>query len=71
VQQEYDAPGRALAQERGNTIITLDADQVAAWRAASQPTIDNWIAEATANGLDGQAIYDDAVALIAKHSAGN
>lgn len=71
VQQEYDAPGRALAVERGNTIITLDEAQVAAWRAASQPTIDDWIAEATAAGLDGQGIYDDAVALIAKHSAGN
>ena len=71
VQQEYDAPGRALAAERGNTIITLDEAQVAAWRAASQPTIDNWIAETTAAGLDGQGIYDDAVALIAKHNAGN
>jgi TRAP-type C4-dicarboxylate transport system substrate-binding protein len=70
-QQEYDAPGRALAAERGNTIITLDAAQVAAWRAASQPTITNWIAEATAEGLDGQGIYDDAVALIAKNNAGN
>ena len=70
-QQEYDAPGRALAAERGNTVITLDAAQVAAWRAASQPTITNWIAEATAAGLDGQGIYDDAVALIAKNNAGN
>ncbi|PJI92325.1 TRAP-type C4-dicarboxylate transport system substrate-binding protein [Yoonia maricola] len=70
-QQNDDAPGRALAVERGNTIITLDEGQVAAWRAASQPTIDNWIAEATAAGLDGQGIYDDAVALIAKHSTGN
>lgn len=71
VQQDYDAPGRALASARGNTIITLDDTQVAAWRAASQSTIDNWIAETTAAGLDGQGIYDDAVALIAKHSADN
>ncbi|MEL7181765.1 MAG: TRAP transporter substrate-binding protein, partial [Pseudomonadota bacterium] len=70
-QQNDDAPGRAMAEERGNTIITLDEAQVAAWRAASQSTIDNWIAEATAAGLDGQGIYDDAVALIAKHAAGN
>jgi TRAP-type C4-dicarboxylate transport system substrate-binding protein len=70
-QQDYDAPGRALAAERGNKITTLDATQVAAWRAASQPTITNWIAEATAAGLDGQGIYDDAVALIAKNNAGN
>lgn len=71
VQQDYDAPGRALAAARGNTIITLDASQVAAWRAASQSTIDNWIADTTAAGLDGQGIYDDAVALIAKHNADN
>ena len=70
-QQNDDAPGRALAEERGNTIITLDETQVAAWREASQSTIDNWIAEATEAGLDGQGIYDDAVALIAKHSASN
>ncbi|MFT6073708.1 MAG: TRAP-type C4-dicarboxylate transport system substrate-binding protein [Yoonia sp.] len=70
-QQDYDTPGRALAAERGNKITTLDATQVAAWRAASQPTITNWIAEATAAGLDGQGIYDDAVALIAKNNAGN
>ena len=70
-QQEYDAPGRALAEDRGNTIITLDETQVAAWREASQTTIDNWIAEATAAGLDGQGIYDDATALIAKHNMGN
>jgi len=69
-QQEYDAPGRELAEERGNTIITLTPEEVGAWRAASQPVIDDWIAETTAAGLDGQAIFDDAVALIAKHHGG-
>ncbi|EBA10670.1 TRAP transporter substrate-binding protein [Roseobacter sp. CCS2] len=69
--QEYDAPGRALADEAGNNIITLDKTKVAAWRTAGQPTIDNWIAEATAAGLDGQGIYDDAVALIAANNTGN
>jgi len=66
--QEYDAPGRALAAARGNTIITLNADQVAAWRAASQPTIDNWIAEADAAGIDGTGLFEDATALIAKNN---
>ncbi|MEM8537180.1 MAG: TRAP transporter substrate-binding protein, partial [Pseudomonadota bacterium] len=69
-QQAADAKGRALAADRGNTIITLTSDQAAAWRAASEPTIAAWIAEATANGLDGQGIYDDALALIAKHRSG-
>ncbi len=65
--QEYDAPGRALAA--GNNIITLTKDQVAAWQAASQSTIDNWIAEADAAGIDGTGLYAQATALIAKHSA--
>ncbi|MEO1638117.1 MAG: TRAP transporter substrate-binding protein [Pseudomonadota bacterium] len=71
VQQEYDAPGRSLAEERGNTIITLNAEQVVAWREASAPTIDAWIAEADAAGIDGTGLYADAVTLIAKHAAGN
>ena len=69
--QEYDAPGRTLAQERGNNIITLDEAQVAQWRAASQPTIDNWIAQADAAGIDGTGLFEAATALIAKHNAGN
>lgn len=69
--QEYDAPGRALAEAAGNNIITLTPDQVDAWRAASQPTIDNWIAEADAAGIDGTAIYEEATALIAKYSGSN
>ncbi|MDX8349482.1 TRAP transporter substrate-binding protein [Cognatiyoonia sp. IB215446] len=69
--EEYDAPGRAMAEEAGNTIVTLTDEQVAAWRAASQPTIDNWIAEADAAGIDGTGLHDAATALIAKHSVGN
>jgi TRAP-type C4-dicarboxylate transport system substrate-binding protein len=69
--QEYDAPGRALAQDAGNNIITLTDAQVAEWRAASQPTIDNWIAEADAAGIDGAGLYEAATALIDKHNADN
>ncbi len=70
-QQNDDAPGRALAQERGNTIITLTDTQAEAWRAASQPTIDAWIAEADAAGIDGTGLYEAATTLIAKHSTDN
>ncbi len=70
-QQEHDAPARALAEERGNTIITLDAAQTAAWAEAAAPTIDAWIAEADAAGIDGTGLYRDAVALIAANNAGN
>lgn len=68
-QQEYDAPGRELAVARGNTIITLSPEQVAAWRAASQPTIAEWIAAADAAGIDGTGLYAQAQALIAKNAA--
>ncbi len=69
--QEYDAPGRELAVGAGNNIITLNDEQVAAWKEAAQPTIDNWIAEADAAGIDGTGLYEAAIALIAKHSASN
>ncbi len=69
--QEYDAPGRELAVGAGNNIVTLSDDQVAAWKEAAQPTIDNWIAEADAAGIDGTGLYEAATALIAKHSSGN
>ena len=71
IQQDDDAPGRELAVARGNTIITLSDEQVAAWRAASQPTIENWIAEADAAGIDGTGLYARAQELIAKHHDGN
>lgn len=69
--QEYDAPGRELAVGAGNNIITLSDEQVAAWKEAAQPTIDNWIAEADAAGLDGTGLYEAATALIAKHTPSN
>lgn len=69
--EEYDAPGRALAVDGGNNIIELTPEQVDAWRAASQPTIDAWIAEADAAGIDGTGLYEAATALIAKHTASN
>lgn len=69
--QEYDAPGRGLAEAEENNIITLSPEQVAAWRAASQPTIANWIADADAAGIDGTGLYERAQALIAKNNAGN
>lgn len=69
--EEYDAPGRELAEEAGNTIITLTPEQVDAWKTASQPTIDAWIAEADAAGIDGTGLYEAATALIAEHSKTN
>jgi len=70
-QQAFDAPAREIAVARGNTIITLSEDQTAAWAEASQPTIEAWIAEADAAGLDGTGLYREALGLIEANSTGN
>ncbi len=69
IMYEYDAPGRAIAEKAGNTIIQLDDAETARWKEASQPVIARWVAEMTEKGIDGQALIDRARELIAKHSA--
>jgi TRAP-type C4-dicarboxylate transport system substrate-binding protein len=66
--QDSDAPARALAEEMGNNIIDLTPGQVAEWKAAAANVEANWIAEMNDEGFDGQALVDQARALIAKHS---
>lgn len=64
-----DSVGLRVAQEAGNTIVTLDASETARWREAAQPVIDNWIAEMESEGHDAQALVAEARALIEKYSA--
>ncbi|MGP1396315.1 MAG: TRAP transporter substrate-binding protein [Inquilinaceae bacterium] len=68
VMDEGDAGGRATAEARGNTITMLDEAETQRWRDAAQVTIDNWIADAETQGFDGRALYDQALALVEKHS---
>lgn len=68
-QEHYDGPARQLAVDRGNIIVTLDAEATAVWKEASQPVIDGWIAEMNGRGLDGRALVDEARALIDKYTA--
>lgn len=65
--QAYDAPSRILAEDRGNNIVTLDAEQVADWRAAAEPTIDAWIEEMDEAGMDGTGLVERARALISEN----
>lgn len=71
VMDEGDVPGKAVAEERGNTIIILDEAETQRWKEASRPVIDAWIAEMNEKGIDGQALYDDAKALIDKYASGS
>ncbi len=63
-----EGPGKAKAEESGE-IITMSTAEVAKLRAKiEQPVIDRWIGEMKAKGIDGQALVDEARALIAKNS---
>jgi len=68
VMDEADVEGRRIGAEKGNTIITLDAAESTKWREASQPVVRDWIAEMDRAGLDGQAMFEDAQALILQYS---
>jgi TRAP-type C4-dicarboxylate transport system substrate-binding protein len=67
-QADADGPARQAALDRGNNIITLDAEQTAVWREASQPIYDEWVADMNAKGIDGQALIDEARMLIDKYT---
>lgn len=65
VQTSADDPSRVLADDAGNNIITLDEAASAEWAKAAQPVYDMWLAEMTEKGIDGQALIDQAKALMA------
>lgn len=68
-QTDADLPARQLAVEHGNNIITIPEAEVATWRAAAQPIYDTWVADMANQGIDGQALIDEARALMAEYSA--
>ena len=68
VMQEQDAPAKKVAVDRGNTIVTIEGAELQRWKDAAKPVVAAWIAEMNAKGRPGQAMVDDARALIAKYS---
>ena len=68
VMLDADAPARDIAVKAGNNIIQLDEAEVARWKEVSQPVIARWVAEMDGQGIDGQALIDQAKALIAKNT---
>ncbi len=61
--QADDGPARQIAVDAGNTLITLDEAQTDGWRAASQGTVDAWVAEMEGRGIDGDALIERAKTL--------
>ncbi len=65
---ESEIPGRNKAAESGE-LIKMAPAEVAKLRARiEQPVIDRWVAEMNKKGIDGQALVDEARALIKKYS---
>ena len=69
VMQAYDDPAREIALDRGNNVVTLDAEQSGAWAEAAQPVYEAWLAEMAERGIDGQALIDRATSLMAEHGS--
>lgn len=66
---EGDVAGLKIATDLGNSIVTLDEAETARWKAAAQPTIDQWFLDMEAQGIDGKALYERAKALVAAETA--
>ena len=63
-QADADGPARQAAVDRGNNIVTVSGSDLDAWRAVSQPIFAEWVADMESKGIDGQALIDEARALM-------
>lgn len=61
-QSDADGPARQIAVDNGNEIITVS--DTAEWEELVRPIYDTWIADVAKNGLDGQAMIDQAKSLM-------
>lgn len=63
-----DVTGIAAVEATGNPINVLSDEVTAEMKATGDAQIAKWIEEATALGLDGQSLVDQATAMIDKYS---
>lgn len=58
---------RATARELGNQIIDVTPDEYQQWVNLAKPVHEQWIADMEAQGLPGQAVYDETMRLIEQY----
>lgn len=64
-QADADGPARVVAVEMGNNIVTVDAATAQSdWLPAIEPIYADWIADMDSKGRNGQAVIDEARALM-------
>jgi TRAP-type C4-dicarboxylate transport system substrate-binding protein len=68
-QSDADGPARQLAVDRGNNIITVSEEDAKEWDALVNPIYATWIADMQGKGIDGQALIDEAKALMAEYTS--
>ena len=66
-QADADGPARQIAVDLGNNIITVSEAETGEWRELVQPIYDSWVADMNGRGIDGQALIDEARALMAAY----
>jgi TRAP-type C4-dicarboxylate transport system substrate-binding protein len=65
---DSEAVGLALAMKAGNKHIELTDAELALFKQKLEPVVQRWINEVKTVGVDGQALVNQARALIAKYS---
>jgi TRAP-type C4-dicarboxylate transport system substrate-binding protein len=55
----------------GNTHVVLTEEETAAFDEALAPVVDRWVADVTAQGIDGAGLVERARAAIAAHAGGS
>ncbi len=63
----FEAPARELAEEAGGEFHELGGAELDEMKATGDAVIEEWIAAADANGLDGKMLVEKARELIAKY----
>ncbi|WP_418595930.1 TRAP transporter substrate-binding protein [Ponticoccus sp. (in: a-proteobacteria)] len=66
-QADADGPARQIAVDRGNNIITVSEEDAAEWDALVHPIYESWVADMDGKGIDGQALIDQARALMSEY----
>jgi TRAP-type C4-dicarboxylate transport system substrate-binding protein len=66
---EDEGRQKTKAAGSGHTVVTLTADELAAWRKSAAPVVEKYVADMKAAGLDGEKAIADLKAALKKHNA--
>ena len=62
------AEDKKFVKEGGGDVYVLPNDEYERWVASAENIASEWVADANAKGLDGQALLDAAKAALAKYN---